>query len=239
MFQPPFEEWLNAVGQTDSQEQLTFPVPSGHLGRGFGHTRTGELRFRQHRGIDIGGEESSAPTARAAARTSSAVASGRPKAMFSPIVPLNRKASWGTMPICERSEWRGDVAQVVAVDQHAPGGRVVEARDELGQRRLAGAGGADQRDGLPGRHAQRHVVQRVRAVAVGEGHAVEHDLAAQARQVDARPARRPGRAPRRAARRSCPAPPSPTGRSCRAGRAAGSGRRSCSARPGRRRARRS
>jgi murein DD-endopeptidase MepM/ murein hydrolase activator NlpD len=60
MFQPPFEEWLDAVGQRDSQEELTFPVPSGHLGRGFGHTRTGELRFRQHRGIDIGAEEGAA-----------------------------------------------------------------------------------------------------------------------------------------------------------------------------------
>ena len=47
---------------------------------------------------------SSAPTACAAARTSSTEASGRPKAMFSPIVPLNRNASWGTIPICERSE---------------------------------------------------------------------------------------------------------------------------------------
>ena len=47
---------------------------------------------------------SCAPTARAAASTSSRVASARPKAMFSPTVPLNRNASCGTMPICERSE---------------------------------------------------------------------------------------------------------------------------------------
>ena len=47
---------------------------------------------------------SSAPTARAAASISSRVASGRPKAMLSPIVPLNRNASCGTIPICERSE---------------------------------------------------------------------------------------------------------------------------------------
>ena len=47
---------------------------------------------------------SSAPTARAAARTSSADASGRPNAMFSAIVPLNRNASCGTIPICDRSD---------------------------------------------------------------------------------------------------------------------------------------
>ena len=46
----------------------------------------------------------SAPTAAAAWRTSSSLACGRPKAMFSRIVPEKRNASWGTMPICERSE---------------------------------------------------------------------------------------------------------------------------------------
>ena len=47
---------------------------------------------------------SSAPTARAASRTCSSVASGRPNAMFSRTLPLNRKPSWGTIPIWERSE---------------------------------------------------------------------------------------------------------------------------------------
>ena len=48
---------------------------------------------------------SSAPTAlRPPRATSSPEASGRPKAMFSPIVPLNRNASCGTIPIWERSE---------------------------------------------------------------------------------------------------------------------------------------
>ena len=47
---------------------------------------------------------SSAPTARAASRICSSVASGAPNAMFSRTVPLNRNASWGTIPICERSD---------------------------------------------------------------------------------------------------------------------------------------
>ena len=103
--------------------------------------------------------------------------------MFSPIVPLNRNASCGTIPICERSDDARDVAQVVPVDQDAAGGRVVEARDELGERRLAGAGRADQRDGLARRDAQVDVAQRVRSpsAAVGERHVVEVDLAAQRR----------------------------------------------------------
>ncbi len=47
---------------------------------------------------------SSAPTARAAATTSSRVASGRPNAMFSPTVPAKRNPSCGTMPSWRRSE---------------------------------------------------------------------------------------------------------------------------------------
>ena len=46
---------------------------------------------------------------------------------------------------------RSSVAQVDAVDEDPAGGRVVEAGDELDERRLAGAGGADERDDLPGR----------------------------------------------------------------------------------------
>ena len=46
------------------------------------------------------------------------------------------------------------VAQIVAVDQHAALGRVVEARDQLRQSRFARAGLADERDRLAGRDAQ-------------------------------------------------------------------------------------
>ena len=77
----------------------------------------------------------------------------------------------------------GDVAQVVAVDQHAALGRVVEARDQLRERRLAGAGLADQRHGLPGRHVQVDVGQGV-AGAVGERDVLEGDVAADAVELD-------------------------------------------------------
>ena len=79
-----------------------------------------------------------------------------------------------------------DVAEVEAVDQHAALGRVVEARDELGERRLAGAGGADQRDGLARRHVQVRVDQRgVGGIAVvRERHVLEVDLPADAVELD-------------------------------------------------------
>ncbi len=53
----PFDEWLEAVAGLDPDERLTFPVASGHLGRGFGRTRTGSLADRRHWGVDIGAEE--------------------------------------------------------------------------------------------------------------------------------------------------------------------------------------
>lgn len=60
MHQRPFEEWLTAVRDLDVDERLTFPVPSGHMGRGFGYTRDAGLRHRRHDGVDIGGEEGAA-----------------------------------------------------------------------------------------------------------------------------------------------------------------------------------
>ena len=68
--------------------------------------------------------------------------------MLSMTEPLNRKASCGTTASCSRSELDRDAAQVVPVDEHRARGGVVEARQQLDDRRLAGAGGADERDGL-------------------------------------------------------------------------------------------
>ncbi len=55
----PFDEWLAAVARLDPDESLTFPVANGHLGRGFGRTRTGSMRDRRHWGVDIGAPEGS------------------------------------------------------------------------------------------------------------------------------------------------------------------------------------
>ena len=91
-----------------------------------------------------------APTVAAAARISSSLASGRPKAMFSRTVPENRKPSWGTIPSWLRSACAAQLPQVVAVDEHPPALRVVEARHQLRERRLARARLAHERHRLPG-----------------------------------------------------------------------------------------
>jgi len=59
MHQRPFDEWMQAVESLDADGSLTFPVPVGRLGRGFGRTRTGSLRHRRHFGVDIGADEGS------------------------------------------------------------------------------------------------------------------------------------------------------------------------------------
>lgn len=56
MHQRPFPEWMEAVADEDPEGALTFPVLEGHMGRGFGRTRTGSLSHRRHQGVDIGAE---------------------------------------------------------------------------------------------------------------------------------------------------------------------------------------
>ena len=53
-----------------------------------------------------------------------------------------------------------------AVERHAAGGRLHEPREQVGQRALAGAGGAGQGDHLAHPAMQRDVVQRRRAVRI-------------------------------------------------------------------------
>ena len=85
----------------------------------------------------------------------------------------------------------GDVAEVDAADAHRAVGRVVEPGHELGHRRLAGAGRADDGQPLARLDPQRHVVEHERAVAVAERRAVELDGAAGGQRHRRPPARRP------------------------------------------------
>ena len=62
------------------------------------------------------------------------------------------------MPICARRLSCGDVGDVLAVDQDAARLEVVEAQQQIDERRLAGAGAADQPDLLARPDQQREVV---------------------------------------------------------------------------------
>ena len=65
----------------------------------------------------------------------------------------------------------------IAVDRDPAVARVVEAGEELRDRRLPGAGVADERDGRPGRHVEVDAVQHLDALAVAEAHVLERDAA--------------------------------------------------------------
>ena len=77
------------------------------------------------------------------------------------------------------------VPDVDAVDQHPAGRGVVEPGDQRGERALAGAGVADQRQAAAGGHGDVDVAQRrARAVGVAEADVLEADLAAHRGRVD-------------------------------------------------------
>jgi len=55
----PLPEWIDAVRDSDDEMDLSFPVPGGHLGRGFGYVRHGSLHGRAHKGLHIGAPDGS------------------------------------------------------------------------------------------------------------------------------------------------------------------------------------
>ena len=75
-----------------------------------------------------------------------------------------------------------DVAHVVAVDRDRAGAGVVEAGEELRDRRLAGSRVADERDGRPGGDVEVEVVEHVGEVAVPEAHVIEPDVTVDTRK---------------------------------------------------------
>ena len=72
------------------------------------------------------------------------------------------------------------LADVDTVDAHVAAAHVVETRQQLDERRLAGAGRADDRDLLAGIHLERDVAQHPLLAFVGEAHLVELDRAGRA-----------------------------------------------------------
>ena len=85
------------------------------------------------------------------------------------------------------------VADVGAVQGHGPAGGVGERGDQLEQRGLARAGGADQGDGLARRELQADPAQdRRRGARIGERDLVEDQAAARSRRRGGEQGRRAG-----------------------------------------------
>ena len=98
--------------------------------------------------------------------------------MLSRTERWSSEVSWVTTPIGGAQALLGDVGDVLPVDQDAAALDVVEAQQQVDQRRLAGAGAADQPDLLAGLHVERQVVDDARLAAVVEADVLEADVAA-------------------------------------------------------------
>ncbi len=70
----------------------------------------------------------------------------------------------------------GYAGDVLAIDANAPGGRVVEAVEEPGDGRLAGAGRTDDRAARPRRDVEIETLQNLAARVVAEAQVLEADV---------------------------------------------------------------
>src|SRR4051794_23780762 len=75
-------------------------------------------------------------------------------------------------------------ADVHAVDPDEAGLRIEGAMQQRNRRRLAGAGRADQRDGLAGKRGEGEVLDRRPLAVIGEGDVVEFDEAGEPTRID-------------------------------------------------------
>ena len=76
-----------------------------------------------------------------------------------------------------RKRGEGEVSHVDAADRDGAAVDVVEPRCEVAERRLPGAGLADECRRRPGGHGEAHVLQRPGVVRVAEPDGVENDVA--------------------------------------------------------------
>ena len=97
---------------------------------------------------------------------------------------LNSMFSWNTTAMLRRSDSRVTLADIDAVDGHAPFIRHIEAKDQIEQRAFAGAARADDGDALADVELEAEIVENRRlAVFILERDTVEGDVIGDARQV--------------------------------------------------------
>ena len=121
------------------------PAPAAAAGR---RTATAPARRSGCPGPTAGRARSRPGRPRSASATSSSVASGRPSVRFSRTLTENSVGSSKATATTGAQLGQRQVADVDAVERDPAGGDVVQPGDQRGQRGLARAGGADQRDRL-------------------------------------------------------------------------------------------
>ena len=104
-----------------------------------------------------------------ACQSSASVASSRPNRRLEATVPAKRKGRCGTRPIVFHSWSRSASRTSTPLTRTEPPVDVEQARDERDERGLAGAGRADDRDGLAGLGPERDALEHgVLGAGVGE-----------------------------------------------------------------------
>ncbi len=81
------------------------------------------------------------------------------------------------MPICWRSDSCATCGDVLPVDEDAAALEVVEAEQQVDQRRLAGAGAADQPDLLARPDGDGEILDDLGGAAIMKARVIEDDLA--------------------------------------------------------------
>ena len=76
-----------------------------------------------------------------------------------------------------------EAANIQPVKKDFAGRDVIKARDELAERRLAAAGGADDRDGLAGGDMERDIVEHRKVAVIRKADVLEIDFALDMRQL--------------------------------------------------------
>ena len=112
--------------------------------------------------------------------------------MLSATLAPKMNGSCGTSAISRLTACGSALAMSTPSSMHRAFGRVVEALEQLEQRRLAGAGRADDRHHFARRDAEAQASEHrlLRSAGIGEADAVEGDLAARRRGQGRRIARR-------------------------------------------------
>ena len=106
---------------------------------------------------------------------------GRPKRMFSRAVAANTTESCGTSAMRARSSRGSAVLIGTPSNEIVPAGGIVEAQQQVKQRALAGARGADDRDLLAGACTDSETpstASSIRPRRIGEADILERDVAA-------------------------------------------------------------
>lgn len=101
--------------------------------------------------------------------------------ILSRMLPAKRKTSWATTAILSPQRFAGNVVDIRSADGNAASVPEIETGQEMADRRLSAARGADERHGFPLFDGEGNAFQHRRvlplSIFIAERHVVEDDIA--------------------------------------------------------------